>query len=80
MSEISGIRHPPDIRPDPRYPVFRMAGYPAKLLCGPSLNLLWISTKVRRKLVLFFEIHREDSLKTGGRGGVFLCSLHYVHI
>ena len=30
---ISGIRHPPDIR----YPVFKMAGYPAKLLSGPSL-------------------------------------------
>ena len=34
---ISSIWHPPDIRPEIRYPVFRMAGYPAKLLSGPSL-------------------------------------------
>ena len=35
--EISGIRHPPDIRPEIRYLVLRMAGYPAKLLSSPSL-------------------------------------------
>ena len=34
---ITGIRHPPDIRPDIRYLVFKMAGYLAKLLSGPSL-------------------------------------------
>ena len=34
--EISSIR--PDIRPKIRYLVLRMAGYPAKLLSGPSLK------------------------------------------
>ena len=33
--EISGIRQ--DIRPEIRYLVLKMAGYPAKLLSGPSL-------------------------------------------
>ena len=37
MSKISSIRLSPDIRPEIRYPVFKMAGYPAKLLSSPSL-------------------------------------------
>ena len=36
-TEISSIRHPPDIRPDIWNPVFIMAGYPVRLLSGPSL-------------------------------------------
>ena len=36
---ISGVRHPPDIRLKIRYPLFRMAGYPAKLPSGPSLQI-----------------------------------------
>ena len=34
--EISGIRHPPDIRPDIRYPVFKMAGYPVGRISGKT--------------------------------------------
>ena len=33
---ISGIRHPPDIRPDIRYPVFKMAGYPVGRISGKT--------------------------------------------
>ena len=49
MSEISGIRQ--DIWPDIRYPVFKMAGYPAKLLSSPSL-ILSLGYKVGDKLVV----------------------------
>ena len=35
MSKIAGIR------PEIRHPVFKMAGYPAKLLSGPSLVIIY---------------------------------------
>ena len=36
MPEISGIRHPPDIWPEIRYPVLRMAGYPVGRISGKT--------------------------------------------
>ena len=42
--EISGIR------PEIRYPVFRMAGYPAKLLSGPSL----VKTILQEREYMFY--------------------------
>ena len=36
MSKIAGIRYPPDIWPEIRYPVLRIAGYPVGRISGKT--------------------------------------------
>ena len=56
MSKIASIRHQPDIRPVIQYPVFKMAGYPGKLLSGPSL----IGTKKISNMIRFIKLFNSE--------------------
>ena len=68
MSEISGIRYPPDIRPEigirlSKWPDIRPTGYPAKLLSGPSLIIL-LTELENDKIKLFQQLEYLSSLTT----------------